>query len=229
LKRASNYSLSLYLLLGLSVLFLSACGNEVNVSLAQNGKIVLHPRYGDLIRWEPGLQVHFLLPFCKETDVWINECHVNVNSTEQFGQYNYICKGSVCSDPEVDVGKSTRTRPAGVATMRQFTPANFQVILPCQNGTITPVPSDVPGDLYDQPVTPGKVVQWLSNGSGAVLLSDWTVTFDAGNTNVCNESDIHNADGFQICTIKTGLPAGVYRYTSTSNHCQPGYGTVTLK
>jgi len=118
MKRTGYYSLSPSLLLGLAVLFLSACGNEVNVSLAQNGKVVLNPNYGDLIRWAPGLQVHFFVPLCTETDQWISECHVNVKAQGQFGQYNYICKGGVCIDPEVDVGRSTLMLPSRAARDR---------------------------------------------------------------------------------------------------------------
>jgi hypothetical protein len=236
MKLASYHSLLLCLLLGLTVLFLSACENKVNVTVAQNGKIVLNPNYGDHILWSQGangLQVHFLVPsLCQETDVWIKECHVNVKvQSGQFGQYNYICRGGACRDPEVDVGASTGM-PKGMKAAARDSDPDFQVALPCDSGTgtIQPAPSDVPGDLYDpNSVTPGKVVQWLSNGIGTVLLSDWTVTFEGGNAKVCNESDIHNADRYRSCTLKQGLAAGTYRYTAKSGQCKDGQGTVTLK
>jgi hypothetical protein len=236
MKPARSYQLLWSLFLGIAILVLSGCeGNDVHVSLAQNGKIVLNPIYSDKIRWAPGVQVHFLIPgLCQERDTWITTCTVRIKvQPGDFGQFNYICKGGICKDPEVDVGSSTAqpdtyakmTRAAWAAALNP----DVQVALPCDlgSGTITPTPADVPGDLYG-PITSGTVVQWVSNGNGSVLLKDWTVTFDAGNATVCNEADIHNAGGYRSCTIKDGLAAGPYKYTAASPQCKSGSGSVTV-
>lgn len=225
MKSANYSSLLLIHSLALAVFTLSGCGNDINVSLAQNQKIVLYPNFGDHIVWH-GAQVHFLVPLCKETDVWVNECHVNVKVPQgQFGQYNYICKGGTCIDPEVDVGSAVGTEHPYTGVRSKEPNPDAQVGLPCDGGTIKPSPTDVPDDLYG-PITQGKIVQWLSQGVGP--LPDWTITFDAGNAVVCNETDIHNADGYKHCTIKAGLASGQYKYTAASTKCTSGQGTVTV-
>jgi hypothetical protein len=230
MKSTSSCSLLLSLLLGSTVMFLSGCKNEVNVTLAENGKIVLYPKHGDRIAWAQGtngVQVHFLVNPCEETDTWIQACTVKVNlPAGESGQYNYICKNAMCKDPEVDVGSSVGTRryPPIVTARAPDPEGTVEVALPCDGGTIKPSPADVPGDLYG-PITPGQVVQWISNGSP--VLPDWTITFDGGNTSVCVESDIHNANGFRNCTIKPGLAPRKYTYQASSGHCGTGTGSVT--
>jgi len=227
--KGMNYRwLFLTLPLGLAILSLSGCEDPINVSVAQNHKVVLNPNFGDVIVWSHGNgpQVHFLVPLCKEKDKWITECHVNVKVAQgQFGQFNYICKGAACTDPEVDVGSAIGVgNPLAGGRSKEPEP-NVTVGLPCETGTINPSPADVPGDLYG-PISTGQVVQWLSQGVGP--LPDWTITFDAGNAVVCNEPDIHDEDGYKHCTIKTGLPAGAYKYTAASSKCSKGQGTVTV-
>lgn len=229
MKRNTNrYSLLLAVPLGIAVLFLSACENDLNVSLAQNGKIVLNPNYKDHIKWAGGLQVHFLVSPCTDKSPWISDCEVNIEPNGQRGQYNYICKGGACSDPEVDVGPSTRPRTGAKNAAVSDPQPDFQVALPCESGTIQPSPAALPGDFYG-PVTAGKVVQWLSNGIGSQFLNDWIVTFDAGNATVCTQPDIHDASGYRSCTIKPVTTATTYSYTvTTAQQCKSAGGTVTV-
>ena len=228
MKRESYSFLLLGLLLGLAVAFLPGCSNKVRVSAAQNGKIVLNPDFGDQIIWR-GLQVHFLVSPCKETETWISQCTVNIKAPAgQMGQYDYVCRNGGCLDPEVDVGSSTGfPQPRGRAAALRNLASDFPIALPC-NGTIQPSPADVPDDIYNQPVVAGDIVAWKSNGIGSQFLTDWIVAFNGGNATVCNESDIHDADGFRTCTIKTGLASQAYKYQVTSSQCGAGAGTVTV-
>jgi hypothetical protein len=214
-------------LIVLAMLFLSGCGsNEINVSVAQNKKVVLNPGYGDVIKWK-GVNVHFLVPFCKETDLWTPQCTVNVQvSANQFGQYNYICQSGGCSDPEVDVG-SGNGNPLNKLSTTPTDAQTDQVGLACSSGVVTAGPSDVPDSLYS-PVAPGTIVQWI--GNGLPVLTDWTVKFDDGNSTVCGVDTIQ-AGGNDKCTIQQELTAGkAYKYsaTSTSMCATAGSGTVTI-
>src|SRR6202046_1501566 len=209
-------------LIGLAML-MSGCGNDdINLTLAQSGKVVLSPKPGDHLIWSNNLQVEFLggSP-CTETAP-SNECHVKSNlDMSTMTQYYYVCQHSACSDPEVDVGSGTGLDGQGRAASVTDT-----VALPCNSNQIQPTPAALPDSFQDGQINPGSVVQWVSVGGAPV--TDWVVTFTGGDTTVCNESSIQYGAKTNTCTIKAGLAAGTYNYAVTSNTCTgKGSGAIT--
>ena len=237
MNRPRTCTLFLLLLLGAAVVFQSAC-TIIHVAVAANGKIVLHPKHGEIIKWAPPIQVRFLGPLCQEgTAGFISQCHVAIKDNQGYGAYHYICRKGLCSDPEVDVGTSTLLHGQAVAGGPPDPPADFQASFSCVGGTIVATPPDVTSDFYEVPVIATKVVQWVTDGqesgNGPLLVPDWVLTFDGGNTGVCNESDIKEGTGtgHRSCTLKA-LTGGAttktfpYKVTSASSACNPGKGTV---
>jgi hypothetical protein len=211
-------------LLLLAVL-LSACGknNEINLIVSQ-GKVVLNPKPGDHLIWAGGLKVEFLgLTPCTET-VPSNECHVKPDlDTTQYVKYYYVCNESACSDPEVDVGSGgPLSHPTAKAASLTDT-----VTLLCNNNQVQVTPPVLPGGLQSGNIPPKSVVQWFSIGGGSAFIKDWVITFDGGNTSVCNESAIQYG-GNTSCTIKSDLAANTYKYAVTSMTCS-GAGSGTVK
>jgi hypothetical protein len=235
MKLAGYLRFSLFFVVALTVLFLSSCDNTVNVSVADNGKVVLHPNYQDRIIWQ-NVKVHFLIPaFCVEQDKWLSTCTVNVKVVKpDFGQYNYVCESGKCADPEVDVGASNgqldkdRLAKEMLSTLATVS-GDYTVGLPCMGTTIMPSPAALPDEFQSAPVIPGKVVLWQSQGNGGEFLKDWKITFDDGNATVCTTASIDNKPGNQVCTIKAPSKypyKATYKATSTT--CQTGSGSVTI-
>jgi len=221
MKRAPWLS---YSFLGLSIFFLSACTkpNEINLTLSQSGKVVLHPKPGDVLNWT-GVQVHFYgTPLCTDHSPSISTCTVDPTiNTSQAGQYFYACASTVCSDPEVDMGSGTLKggRPLNAKTVV----ASATVTVPCNGGQIQLDPATLPDAYESGSLTAGNVVQWMSNGTGSSYITDWVVNFDEMNNNVCNESSI-GYNSSQFCTIKAAAGTHTYKVTSPSCHGGPPGG-----
>lgn len=211
MRHSSPLWLASAVLAGSAALFLTACGNQINVEVNRNQKVVLHPVSGDHISWS-NTEVKFLLPLCKEgKGTFINSCEVQLKNVKS-GRFNYICKAGACTDPEVDVGTQTfYGQKHGAAADGN---ADYPIALSCVGGMIEIDPPEANADYYGQPVIPGKIAQWQGNGYAdvdPVLLTAWTVTFD--DTTACAENNIQDGHASKLHYQTRGNAENLYLYS----------------
>jgi hypothetical protein len=215
-------------LLGIMVLFLAGCGNEINFDLDQNGKITLHPQNGDHVKWA-GTQVGFLgASPCKGVAplTLISACDVDLTSVGS-ARFTYVCPKNVCPDPDWVVGPSNPLEGGKKAS--KISAASDRVALVCSNSAIGVSPANLPDGVFYTQVGLQDIVLWISPGSSP--LADWTITFTGANGSPCQESSIGYPaqNGMsQSCTINKS-DANPFQYQVKSMSCStPGTGSVTV-
>jgi hypothetical protein len=212
-----NRSISISMLT-LAALSLAGCSHPIIVEVEGGGKSFLHPRKGDVVKWQDSAGVAFNVNFpigspCTEPNNPTSIC-----TLKQDGFFPYECTG--CADPGLAVG-SNDGQKTEAALHPSGAPRDAEAgYVFCDANTKAAKVYPSPLVITASTAAGDSKIQWFPLGGSGI--ATWAVTLQPG---TCSEATINQTQ--PLCTLQPGAQSQTYQVTGDA--CtSPGTAVLTV-